>query len=106
MEPSDFYQGFLRENAVRIPNIVQIHQVLVSGREQEQGTLVHWGGRRWGSLIAGAGTWVDCMRLAEIADGQTRLIKIDTDGFDLPILAASLGFFWHSVGRACTTRTP
>lgn len=55
VEPSDFYQGFLRENAARIPNIVQIHQVLVSGREQEQGTLVHWGGRRGSRQSRGQG---------------------------------------------------
>lgn len=54
---------------------------------------------------------MDCKRLAEIADGQTRLIKIDTDGFDLPILAASLEFlaqrrpclyYENSVGDAGT----
>ena len=35
---------------------------------------------------------MDCKQLVDVADGQTRLIKIDTDGFDVPILSASLDF--------------
>ena len=44
VEPSTFFMGFLRENASRIPNVVQIHQTLVSGNHGERGILVHGGG--------------------------------------------------------------
>jgi FkbM family methyltransferase len=91
VEPSDFYCNFLRRNAARIPNVAQIHQVLISSREREMGMLVHGGGTARFETGAGTNTW-ECKQLANIADESTRFIKIDTDGFDVPILAASLDF--------------
>src|SRR5262249_30011952 len=95
----EFFYSFLQENAQLIPNIVKIHRVLVSGRKREEGMLVHGGGTARFETIAGAGVWGECKRLEEIADEKTRLIKIDTDGFDLPILASSLEFL--ALRRPC-----
>jgi FkbM family methyltransferase len=91
VEPSYFYCNFLRRNAARIPSVAQIHQVLISSRERETGMLVHGDGTARFETGALTNTW-ECKQLAKIADESTRFIKIDTDGFDVPILAASLDF--------------
>ena len=77
--------GFLRENAPHIANVVQIHQTLVSGIHREREILIHGGGMARFKKIAGSEAWVHCKVLADIADWKTRLIKVDTDGFDLTI---------------------
>jgi FkbM family methyltransferase len=91
VEPSEFYGRFLRENASRIPNSTSIHQVMVSGKQREQGVLMHAGGTARFETVA-EGPSIECKKLAEIVDGQSCMIKIDADGFDLPILAGSFEY--------------
>jgi FkbM family methyltransferase len=91
VEPSDFYTTFLKENASGFPNCTTIHKCLVSANASERGVLTHVGGTaKFERLVAGPA--VECKPLAEIAGDRPRLIKIDTDGFDLSIIAASLDF--------------
>jgi len=92
VEPSDFFHPFLVKNAARIPSIVQVHKAMVSGQAREQGVLIPRGGTAQFERLARSNQYVDCKSLEQVADGCTRFIKIDTDGFDVPILASSMTF--------------
>jgi len=91
VEASDFYCGFLRENAARFPNTTTIVQTFISANNREEGILRHAGGTARFEKVEGSGAFVNCRRLADVA-GDARLIKIDTDGFDMAILSASLDY--------------
>ena len=84
VEPSDFWHGLLVENSISIPNVRRIEQAILGvestsvSMENRQGSAV---------LIAAAGdTPIPVKRLEEVADDDTRFVKIDTDGFDYDIL--------------------
>lgn len=54
--------------------------------------LVYGGGTARFERLAVDGSQIDCKLLTDIVDERTRFIKVDTDGFDVPILASSLSF--------------
>ncbi len=92
VEPSDFYYAFLTENSRRIPTVSQIHHVMISPNAQERGVLVHKGGTAQFERLDGSNRWNRCKPLGEVAGQQAKFIKIDTDGFDLSIIAGSVSF--------------
>ena len=92
IEPSEFYGRFLRNNVERLPNRTTIHPVMISANTREQGVLMHTGGTARFEAVSGGENWIDCKRLADLTDERPCLIKIDTDGFDLPILEGSLDY--------------
>lgn len=90
VEPDPAFAHLLELNLDAIEGVRRIETVVVSGREVRGGmsaragtsTLVeHEGARRLTSKT-----------LEEVCDDDTRLIKIDTDGWDVEILRSGLGF--------------
>jgi FkbM family methyltransferase len=92
IEPSEIYGQFLRKNIARLPNQTTVHAVMISANKTEQGILVHAGGTARFETVDGAGTQMECKSLADVSAERPSMIKIDTDGFDLPILEANLDF--------------
>jgi FkbM family methyltransferase len=97
VEPSDFFHAFLVENAARIQTIRQIHKAMISGRQREEGILVHQGGTAHFERIEGATVSQPCQTLAQVANNDPCFVKIDTDGFDLPIIEDSIDFLARSL---------
>jgi FkbM family methyltransferase len=92
VEPSDYYRAFLVANARQWPTVRRIEAVLVSDQPVAEGILVHQGGTARFEPLPGAGQRFAAKRLDELADDQTCLIKLDTDGHDAAILLASLPY--------------
>lgn len=90
IEPSDFYFDYLVKNAAIIGTVKQTQKLLVSNNANERGVLVHRGGTAQLDRTNGSGQTFHCKPLSEVADGSTRFIKVDTDGFDLIVLGSGL----------------
>jgi FkbM family methyltransferase len=92
IEASDYYFDLLTTNVRQLPNEKILRKVMISDGAPVHGHLHHWGGTaRFEANSQSPGT--PSMTLAEAADSDTRLVKIDTDGFDFRIIASSLGWF-------------
>ena len=91
VEPSDYYYEILIKNIDFIPNVRRVEKVLVSAQPINGGMLKHTtkGTARFIEL-GEQGEKFTCKKLEEIADNNTRLVKIDTDGFDFSIIESSL----------------
>ncbi len=90
VEASTIYQNILRQNAAMLPNVRRVEFVFVSSdATPPSGRLRHWGGTATfeASDEQAIGS---AKRLADVADVDTKFIKIDTDGFDFAILRSSV----------------
>lgn len=90
VEASDYFFDFLSRNARRLPNEVLLLKTLISDGAPVTGVLHHWAGTASISARAGETVNTPSKHLSEIADDSTRLVKIDTDGFDFKILSSSV----------------
>lgn len=97
VEPSDFFHEFLVANAARIPTVRQVIKTMISGRQREEGVLVHQGGTAHFERIEGAGVSQECRSLEEAAGDAACFVKIDTDGFDLSIIEDSIDYLARSL---------
>lgn len=87
VEPSNYFRSLLEAN-VRTLNVRRIEAVLV-GIQAPVGDFHYWGGTAvfqpdWGDVRYASKT------LAEVADDDTRFVKIDTDGFDYVIVRGAV----------------
>ena len=89
VEASDYYHEILTKNARAIPNVRRIEFVFVSTDDSPlTGRLHHWGGTA--AFEAGGEQPVGVTkRLSEVADTDTKFVKMDTDGLDFAILGSS-----------------
>ena len=90
VEGSDYYYDFLDKNLHLFPNEIVPIKAMVSDGSEIQGELRHWGGTAYFRHLGQEELSTPTLPLAEIADGKTRFIKIDTDGFECSILNAAL----------------
>jgi FkbM family methyltransferase len=90
VEGSDYYYKFLEKNLHLFPNAIVPIKAIVSDGISIQGELRHWGGTAYFKGIANEELTTPTLPLSEIADENTRFIKIDTDGFECNILNAAL----------------
>lgn len=90
VEPSDYYYDILIKNIDSIPNVKRVEKVLISDQPIHRGMLSYSGGTARLVELGEQGDIFTCKKLEEIADNNTRLVKIDTDGFDFPIIKSSL----------------
>lgn len=97
VEPSEFFLGFLRKNAGKLGRECTILTVIVSDESREvRGDLRHWGGTA--SLATGesGSQRFQSLTLREIAPANTCFVKIDTDGFDFPIILGARDWWAQS----------
>jgi FkbM family methyltransferase len=92
VEASDYFFTLLERNTKGLPNSVTLLQALVGNGQPAQGLLEHWGGTARFVESDGAHDSVPTVQLKDFAPDATRLIKIDTDGFDYEILKHSREF--------------
>ena len=90
VEGSDYYYDFLEKNLHRFPNAIVPIKAMVSDGSAIQGELRHWGGTAYFRHLGEEELTTPTLPLSEIADSNTRFIKIDTDGFECSILNAAL----------------
>jgi FkbM family methyltransferase len=99
VEPSDYYHEILMSNIHKIPNIKKVEKCFISGKKSIQGVLKHWGGTASFHESEEEGQKYNCKLLQDIADMDTRLIKIDTDGYDFSIIRSSID--WLASAQPC-----
>lgn len=90
VEGSDYYYHFLEKNLHHFPNVVVPIKGMVSDGSEIQGELRHWGGTAYFKHHGQEDLATPTLSLSQIADSNTRFIKIDTDGFECCILNAAL----------------
>ncbi len=92
VEASDYYAEILAKNVKQFPNEIEIQRVFVSDGKEVQGRLHYRCGTAFFEESSDASTSPprETRRLCEIADENTRFVKIDTDGFDARIIRAGL----------------
>lgn len=90
VEGSDYYYQFLEKNLLLFPNFVVPMKAMVSDGSLIQGELRHWGGTAYFKHLDDKKFTTPTLPLSDIADENTRFIKIDTDGFECSILNAAL----------------
>lgn len=90
VEGSDYYYKFLEKNLHLFPNAIVPIKAMVSDGKVIQGELRHWGGTAYFKGIEQEELTTPTLPLSEIADENTRFIKIDTDGFECSILNTAL----------------
>ena len=97
VEPSDYYHDILMKNIDSIPNVKRVEKVLISDQPVHKGIISHSSGTARFVNIEEQGDIFTCKKLEEIADNNTKLVKIDTDGFDFTIIKS--GLEWLSIAK-------
>lgn len=90
VEPSDYFFSFLKRNTAKFPNEITLVNTLVADGAPIAGELHHWSGTASISAPFRQARTTATKHIAEIATETTRFIKIDTDGLDFKIIAASI----------------
>lgn len=90
VEASDYFFEILTRNVKQFPNEVIVRKTMISDGEDVSGHLQHWGGTAVFTEGPDEPTTTRTERLLDVADENTRFVKIDTDGYDVQILADSL----------------
>lgn len=91
VEGSDYFFNILSQNIAKISNEVILHNAFVSDGSSIIGSIHHWGGTSYFSENNNKDAKVqNTVRLCDIADEKSTLIKIDTDGYDFKILLNSI----------------
>ncbi|MFM7169877.1 MAG: FkbM family methyltransferase [Cyanobium sp.] len=92
VEGSDYYYDFLLKNAALLPNEVVTRKAMASDGSPIHGELRHWGGTAYFKHQGDDEPATPTYQLSELADSHTRFVKIDTDGFECPILTAAMAW--------------
>ncbi|HXG27925.1 MAG TPA: FkbM family methyltransferase [Nevskiales bacterium] len=91
IEGSDYFFAYLQRNAARLPNETRLHNCLIGDGKSLSGNLQYWGGTAYFVESPGA-AGIATRTLSEVAGDTACFVKIDTDGFDFRIIAASLSW--------------
>jgi FkbM family methyltransferase len=89
IEGSHFYARYLRENAPKLGNDYEIHEVILNNGSEIAGSLQHWGGTATFNTDAG-GPIIKSSKLDEITTDPVCFVKSDTDGHDFSILSSGI----------------
>lgn len=90
VEASDYFFEILARNVKQFPNEVVLKKTLISSGEAVSGSLHYRGGTAYFHASENGEAKIKTERLADVADSNTHFVKVDTDGFDVGILSASL----------------
>lgn len=90
VEPSDYFYKILIQNLKVIPNVERVEKVIVSDGNSKVGFLREWEASAYFEHLDENGYEFPSKKLEEIAESNTKLVKIDTDGFDFSIIQTSL----------------
>jgi FkbM family methyltransferase len=90
IEPDPLYAQLLRSNLAQLHNVRRVEEVLISS-EPVAGVLARSDGTARVSQSDEV-VWLPWKPLAEVCDSDTKLVKLDTDGYDLKIIADSVDF--------------
>ncbi len=92
VEGSDYYFDILKRNVARFPNPIQLRHAMIADGKDSFGYLHHWGGTAYFCEDGiGPSRRVPTLSLSDLAqDDDICFIKIDTDGHDFKIIAASI----------------
>jgi FkbM family methyltransferase len=89
VEASDYFLSYLESNAESIPNKTTVIQAFIYDGFNTSGTLVHWGGTAYFDSKAASRSGFKTLRLDQVADERTKLVKIDADGCDHKIILSA-----------------
>jgi FkbM family methyltransferase len=92
VEASDYFFDLLVKNVRQIPSVRQVKKAFVANGESIAGDLEHWGGTACFRVTESGNIRAVTTKLSEVCDDQTCFIKLDTDGYDFPILLDSITF--------------
>ncbi len=90
VEPSAYFLTFLTRNVAKFPNETLLVNAFVADGAPIAGELHHWAGTAALSGATQHARTIPTQPISQIATESTRFIKIDTDGFDFKIIAASI----------------
>jgi FkbM family methyltransferase len=90
VEPSDYFFGYLERNVRQFQNEVIVKKAMVSTGRSLAGSLHHHGGTAYFHESPDGQREFKTERLRDMSDPNTHFVKIDTDGYDVEILADSL----------------
>ncbi len=90
VEASDYFFEILARNVKQLPNEMVLKKTMISNGRAVSGSLHYRGGTAYFHESGETEVQIKTERLANVADGKTRFIKVDTDGFDVEILSGSL----------------
>ena len=91
IEASDYYHEILMRNTPQLSNELIIKKILISDGSESSGLLYHWGGTAYFKEEE-KGVNIKTERLCDVADDNTCLVKIDTDGYDFKIILDSINW--------------
>ncbi len=90
VEASDYFFEILARNVKQLPNEVVLKKTMISNGRAVSGSLHYRGGTAYFHESGDGEAEIKTERLADVADGKTHFVKVDTDGFDVEILSGSL----------------
>jgi FkbM family methyltransferase len=92
VEASDYFFEILTRNVKQLPNEVVLKKTMISNGRTVSGALHYRGGTAYFYESENGEAQIKTERLADVADGKVRFVKVDTDGFDVEILSGSLDY--------------
>jgi FkbM family methyltransferase len=90
VEPSDYFFGYLERNIRQFQNEVIVKKAMVATGRNLAGSLHHHAGTAYFQESPDGQREFETECLRDIADPNTHFVKIDTDGYDVEILANAL----------------
>ena len=78
-------------NAPQLSNKLIVKKILISDGSKTSGLLYHWGGTAY-FKEDDKGVNIKTERLCDVADANTCLVKLDTDGYDFKIILDSISW--------------
>ncbi len=90
VETSDYFFEILARNVKQFPNEVVLKKTMISNGRGVSGSLHYRSGTAYFHESGVGKVQIKTERLADVADGKTHFVKVDTDGFDAEILSGSL----------------
>lgn len=92
VEASDYFFEILQKNVSQFPNQINLKKVLVSDGTEVSGALYHWGGTAY-FKEENKNVRIKTERLCDLANENTCLVKLDTDGYDFKIILDGISWF-------------
>lgn len=90
VEPSEIFYSILEKNLDSLPNVKKVEKVLIADEVLTKGTLIHQGGTAYFSEKYDFDNTIPSKKISDVADNNTKFVKIDTDGFDFLIINSSI----------------
>ncbi|MBO1050755.1 MAG: FkbM family methyltransferase [Dolichospermum sp. DET73] len=92
IEPHDIFFNYLKQNMEVLENIGSIHQIFIGDGTYFRGTLINTSESTARFIENEFSKTIKTVKIEDIGITDIGLIKIDTDGYDFPIILSSLQY--------------